>query len=106
MQIAIIQKVQKFVVLNNTYSQSLKDVQSFICALLEKTIVAQGRHQGDDSITALCCACSHGEQSLCTLADYAFVNIQNGDLLIQNRANFERKPCNNFELKQDESIAF
>lgn len=54
MDTAIQQKVQKLVVLGQDYSEPLSDTLSLIAALLEKVVVAQGRHQNEADDTSIC----------------------------------------------------
>ena len=54
MDIAIQQKVRKLVVLGQSYVEPLSDTHNLILALLEKVVVAQGRHQSEKDDTSIC----------------------------------------------------
>ncbi len=54
MDIAIQQKVRKLVVLGQSYDEPLSDTHNLILALLEKVVVAQGRHQSEKDDTSIC----------------------------------------------------
>lgn len=71
MQIAILQKVRKLVVLGQPYDEPLSDSRSIIAALLEKVVDAQGRHQSEDNSTVICNVRPTGEDLL-LLVDEAF----------------------------------
>ena len=54
MDTAIQQKVRKLVVLGQSYDEPLSDIHNLILALLEKVVVAQGRHQSEKDDTSIC----------------------------------------------------
>lgn len=53
MDTAIQQKVRNLVVLGQSYDEPLSDTRSLIAALLEKVVVAEGRHQGEKDDTSI-----------------------------------------------------
>lgn len=87
MDTAIQHEVRKLIVIGRAYTEPLSDTRSLIAALLEKVVVAQARHQGQSSPTAICCArmgqVLDSKTLDLNLIDYSFINATNGDLLIQ-----------------------
>lgn len=54
MDTAIRQRTQKLVVIGQNYVEPLSDTHNLILALLEKVVVAQGRHQSEKDDTSIC----------------------------------------------------
>ena len=54
MDTAIQQRVKKLVVIGQDYVEPLSDAHDLISALLEKVVVAQGRHQNEADDTSIC----------------------------------------------------
>ena len=71
MDTAIQQKVQKLVVLGQAYTEPLSNTRNLIAALLEKVIVAQGRHQNEPGDTSICYVRPMGDDVL-GLVDASF----------------------------------
>lgn len=97
MRIAVFQNIKKLVVISPAYQESLTGVKSLIAALLEKVVVAQGRFLGEKSKSAILCSRAIQSESL-ELADFAFENAFNGDLIFKTEAGIQRIPCEHFDL--------
>ena len=97
MRIAVFQNIKKLVVISPAYQESLTGVKSLIAALLEKVVVAQGRFLGEKSKSAILCSLAIQSESL-ELADFAFENAFNGDLIFKTEAGIQRIPCEHFDL--------
>lgn len=91
--------VEKVVVVSPTRQEPLATLPDMLAALMETVAVAEGRYLGKESKTAIICARQDGDLS--KLADYAFANASNADLLIQSKEKFERNPCKNFDFKRE-----
>ena len=105
MQAAILQNVQKLAVLGPaTETLIAGSTRNLLSALLEKVIIAQARHQGQDSSTAICCVRAYNDLDLETWdlkpVDLTFTEGQNGDLIIKEGSECCRISCENFELKR------
>lgn len=98
---AVSQHVSKIVVINTAYQELLTNVKSLISALLEKVVVAQGRYLGEDSKVAVCYARS-SQSEILAMADFAFTNAHNADLLVETDDGIHRLPCEHFDLKRED----
>lgn len=105
MDTAFQQRVKKLVVIGQDYTEPLSDTHNLILALLEKVVVAQARHQGQNSPTAICCTrmgqVLASETLDLQLIDFSIKNATNGDLLIQKHDGMECIMCENLDMKRE-----
>lgn len=95
MDTAIQQSVQKLVVIGQDYVEPLSDAHNLILALLEKVVVAQGRHQSEKDDTSISYVRLKGGGVL-ELVDTAFAEAHNGDVLINEDGEICCVPCTYF----------
>lgn len=99
-QSAINHGAEKVVVLSPAYKGPFYKTPDLLAALLEKAVVAQGRYQKKDAKTTICCA-RLGDDVL-GLADYAFAEAKNGDLVMKQDGGFYCHPCYNPGFERDD----
>lgn len=92
-------RVQKTVVVSPATQQPLVAMPDMLAALMDTVVVAEGRYLGKDSQTAIICARHDGD--LIPLADFAFADAANVDLLVQTNEGISRIPCENFEMRRE-----
>lgn len=90
--------VQKTVVVSPARQEPLLAMPDMLAALMETVVIAEGRYLGNDSKTTIICARQDGDLS--ELADFAFANGANADLLIQSKEIIKSISCENFDFKR------
>lgn len=103
-QTAVSSGAEKVVVVSPEHQNPLVAMRDMLAVMIEKTVVAEGRYNGPEPATKVCCVrISKDTAKLKAQVDYAFTNADNADIFVQNSGSIHRIPCTDIDLKCEDN---